>query len=366
MINEERLVQTFLDLVRVDSPSGHEEAIGHELAARLAALGLSVERDASGNVFGWLEGEQAAGDWLLLCAHMDTVGQDRGITPVIAEGVIRSDGTTILGADDKSGLAIILEVLQVLKEGRSVAAPLPHCPLEVLFTVEEETNLGRPGRIDLARLRAREGLVLDSGGPIGTFVISAPSQDKLTVTVHGRAAHAGSEPEKGINAIRVAAEAIAAMPLGRIDEETVANIGVIEGGTATNIVPERVTMKGMARSRDDAKLQRQTAAMVRALEEAAARHGATLDIETARTYHSYRVAEDAPLRRRIEAAARRLGLEPQPTASGGGSDANIFHCAGIQSIPLSTGMADVHTKREHIAIADMVACARLLLEIVRQ
>mgnify|MGYP005849537541 CR=1 FL=1 len=361
MINEDRLIQTFLDLVGVDSPSGHEEAIGHELAARLAALGLSVERDAAGNVFAWLEGEQAAGDWLLLCAHMDTVGQERGIRPLIGEGVIRSDGTTILGADDKSGLAVILEVLQVLKE-----QGLPHRPLEVLFTVEEETNLGRAGRIDLARLRAREGLVLDSGGPIGTFVISAPSQDRLTVTVHGRAAHAGSEPEKGINAIRVAAEAIAVMPLGRIDEETVANIGVIEGGAATNIVPERVTMKGMARSHDDAKLERQTAAMIRALEEAAARHGATLDIQTERSYHSYRVAEDAPLRRLIEAAARRLGLEPRPTASGGGSDANIFHRAGIQSLPLSTGMADVHTKREHIAIADMVACARLLLEIVRR
>jgi len=360
LINQERLVHTFLDLVRIDSPSGHEEAIGRELAARLAALGLSGERDTSGNVFGWLEGKQAAGDWLLLCAHMDTVGQDQGITPVLGEGVIRSDGSTILGADDKSGVAVILEVLQVLQE-----QGLPHRPLEVLFTVEEETHMGRPGRIDLARLRAREGLVLDSGGPIGSFVISAPSQDKLTATVHGRAAHAGSEPEKGINAIRVAAEAIAAMPLGRIDEETVANIGFIQGGTVTNVVPELVTIKGMARSRDDAKLDRQTAAMVQALEEAAARHGATLDIQTERPYHTYRVAGDAPLRRRIEAAARRLGLEPRPTASGGGSDANIFHRAGIESVPLSTGMADVHTKREHIAIADMVACARLLLEIVR-
>ena len=361
MINEDRLLQTFLELVRIDSPSEHEEAIGRELAARLTALGLTVERDASGNVIGRLDGGKPDGDWLLINAHMDTVGNDRGITPVIRDGVVYSDGTTILGADDKSGVAVILEVLRVLKE-----RGLPHRPLEVLFTVEEETHLGRPGRIDLARLRAREGVVLDSGGPIGTFIVSAPSQDKLEVTVHGRAAHAGAEPEKGINAIRVAAEAIAAMPLGRIDEETTANIGVIEGGTATNIVPEMVTIKGMARSRDDAKLERQTAAMVRALEEAAARHGATLDVKVTRAYHSYRVAEDVPIRRKVEAAIRRLGLEPLPQPSGGGSDANVFNHAGIQSVPLSTGMADVHTKEEHIAIADMVACAKLLLEIVRE
>ncbi|MBC8449242.1 MAG: M20/M25/M40 family metallo-hydrolase [Chloroflexi bacterium] len=361
MIHKNRLVQTFLDLVRIDSPSGHEEAIGRELAARLVALGLAVERDASGNVFAWLDGEQAAGDWLMVSAHMDTVGKDRGITPVIRDGVIHSDGTTILGADDKSGVAVILEVLQVLKE-----QGLPHRPLEVLLTVEEETNMGRQGRIDLARLRAREGLVLDSGGPIGTFIVSAPSQSKLLVTVHGRAAHAGSEPEKGISAIRVAAEAIAAMPLGRIDEETVANIGVIEGGTASNIVPEKVTMKGMTRSRNEAKLEHQKAAMIQALEEAAARHGATLDIEVEYPYRRYVVAENAPIYRQVEAAARRLGLEPLPVASGGGSDANIFNHTGIQSVPLSTGMADVHTKREHIAIADMVGCAQLLLEIVRQ
>jgi len=361
LINEERLLHTFLDLVRIDSPSGHEEAMGRELAGRLAALGLTVERDASGNVIGRLHGDKPDGDWLLVNAHMDTVGKDRGITPVIRDGVIYSDGSTILGADDKSGVAIILEVLQVLKERK-----MPHRPLEVLFTVEEETHLGREGRIDLARLRAREGVVLDSGGPIGTFIISAPSQDKLEATVRGRAAHAGAEPEKGINAIRVAAEAIVGMPLGRIDEETTANIGVIEGGTATNIVPELVTMKGMARSRDDAKLERQTAAMVRALEEAAARHGATVDVKVTRAYHSYRVAEDAPIRRKVEAAIRRVGLEPLPQPSGGGSDANIFNHAGIQCVPLSTGMADVHTKEEHIAIADMVACAKLLLEIVRE
>ena len=361
MVSEDRLVQTFLELVHIDSPSEHEEAIGSDLADRLAALGVTVERDASGNVFGRLRGDEASDDWLLLAAHMDTVGEDRGITPVIRDDVIYSDGTTILGGDDKSGIAVILEVLQVQQEQQ-----LPHRPLEVIFTVEEELNLGRQGRIDMSRLRSRQGIVLDSGGPQGAYVSSAPSQDKLVVTVHGRAAHAGSEPEKGINAIRVAAEAIAAMPLGRIDEETVANIGVIKGGTVANIVPDKVFIKGQARSRNDDKLRRQTEAMVRELEEAAARHGATLDLLSERAYHGYRLEEDAPIRRLVEAAMLIIGLDPLPAASGGGSDANIFNRAGIESVPLSTGMSAVHTKDEHIAIADMVGCAELLLTIVQQ
>jgi len=359
VIDQDRLVQTFLELVRIDSPSEHEAAMGNDLAERLAPLGVTVERDASGNVFGWLGGDDERQEWLLLNAHMDTVGEDRGITPVIRDGVIYSDGTTILGGDDKSGIAVILETLQVLQEQQ-----LPHRPLEVLFTVEEELNLGREGRIDMDRLRSRRGLILDSGGPQGSYVFSAPSQDKLVVTVHGRAAHAGSEPEKGINAIRVAAEAIAAMPMGRIDEETVANIGVIEGGTVTNIVPDKVTVKGQARSRNEDKLRRQTEAMVQAFEEAAGRHGATLDILVERAYHGYCLAEDAPIRRLLEAAIVSRGLEPLPSASGGGSDANIFNRSGIESVPLSTGMSAVHTKDEHIAIADMVSCAEILLAIV--
>jgi len=359
VINEERLVQTFVELVRIDSPSEHEEEIGRELEARLGSLGLRTDRDISGNVFGWLDGEIAFGGPLLLNAHMDTVGQDRGISPVIEDGMIRSDGTTILGGDDKSGVAIILEVLQVLCEKE-----LPHRSLEILFTVEEELNLGREFRIDLSKLSARQGIVLDSGGPIGTYVKSAPSQDKIEVWVKGRAAHAGSSPEKGINAILVASEAIASMPLGRIDEETTSNIGIIRGGTATNIVPDDVYVKGMARSRNDNKLAVQVEAMVKAFEEAAARHETSADIHVEHAYYCYHVPDDAPLRSLVENATSRIGLQPLAIGSGGGSDANIFNRAGIESLPLSTGMCDVHTKHEHIAIADMVDSARLVLEIV--
>jgi tripeptide aminopeptidase len=357
MINETRLVQTFLDLVAIDSPGGQEAEIGAELIRRLSELGAQVFRDEHGNVIGRWDSSQ--GDWLLLSAHMDTVGKDTGIKPQIRDGVIYSDGTTILGADDKSGIAIILETIHVLREAR-----LPHPPLEVVFSVGEELGLKGAKLLDKSRLRARRGYILDTGGPVGTIVNSAPSQDSLQVTVYGKKAHAGSEPEKGINAIRVASEAIAAMPLGRIDPETTANIGIIQGGVATNIVPDEVHIRGEARSRDESKLAAQTAAMRAAFEEAAQRHGARVEWKATRSYRGYRLAEETPVIAEAMAAARRLGITPLLVPSGGGTDANIYAEVGIACAVLSTGMQEAHTPQEHIAIADMVTAARLLAEIV--
>jgi tripeptide aminopeptidase len=359
MINEGRLLQTFLELVAIDSPSGREQAIGEDLMRRLAGLGGQGLRDEHGNlIFRFPNG---SGDWLLLSAHMDTVGKDTGIKPQIRDGVVYSDGTTILGGDDKSGVAVILEVLKSLGEDRSA-----HRPLEVVISVGEEVGLRGARLLDTRMLRASEGYVLDSGGPIGTIVVSAPSQDALEVVVYGKTAHAGSEPERGINAIRVASEAITAMPLGRIDPDTTSNIGIIEGGTARNIVPDRVRIIGEARSRDNARLERQTAAMVRAFQEAAARHGARAEVSVERSYSSYCLTETTLVVARAVAAARRMGFTPEFHNSGGGSDANIFTAAGITCAVLSTGMEDVHTPQEHIAIADMVDSARLLQAIVTE
>lgn len=357
MINESRLLNTFLELVAIDSPSGQEAAIGAELAQRFAALGGQTTRDEHGNlIVRWPAG---AGEWLMLSAHMDTVGTDTGIKPQIRDGVIYSDGTTILGGDDKSGVAAILEVVRSLRESGQ-----RHPPLEVVISVGEEQSLRGAKLLDKAQLRARRGYVLDSGGAIGTIVVSAPSQDSLRVTVFGRKAHAGSEPERGINAIRVASEAIAAMPLGRIDPETTANIGVIEGGVATNIVPDEVRIRGEARSRDDVKLAAQTAAMVAAFQDAAERHGARAEVKLTRSYTGYRLTAENGVVAAAIAAAGRLGFPVNLKATGGGSDANIYAESGITCVVLSTGMADVHTTGEHIAIADMVNAARLLEEIV--
>ncbi|MBM4465136.1 MAG: M20/M25/M40 family metallo-hydrolase [Chloroflexi bacterium] len=356
MINRDRLVSTFLKLVQIDSPSGQEAEIARHLMAELRSLGLTVERDATGNVIARLAG---VGPPILLSAHMDTVGPGRGVKPALKDGIITSDGTTILGADDKSGVVVILEVLRVLVE-----QDLPHPPLEVALTVSEEQGLTGAKGLDLTTLRAGEGIVLDSGGEIGTVVVSAPSHDKIGAVVHGKAAHAGGEPEKGINAIVVASEAIAAMPLGRIDEETTANVGRIQGGTATNIVPDRVEIAGEARSHDERKLEAQVQAMTEALEKAATRHGATVDLDVERSYSTFKLSEEEGIVRRAMAAARNLGLTPALVPSGGGSDANILNAGGITAINVSTGMEKVHTTEERIAVADLVKCAELLLAIL--
>jgi len=357
VINETRLLDTFLDLVRIDSPSGEEAAIAQELAARLRDLGLGVELDKMNNVLAVLTGQ---GNPLLLAAHMDTVIPGKGIKPVVRDGVVYSDGTTVLGGDDKSGVAVILEVLQTIVEGE-----LPHPPLEVVLTVQEEVGLLGAKGLDKSRLRARMGISFDCGGAPGTLVVDTPTQNSVSAVIHGKAAHSGTRPEDGINAIAVAAEALVDMPLGRIDEETTANFGTIKGGTATNIVPDLVELRGEARSRQLAKLEVQTAAMVEALRAAAQRYGATVDVDVVRQYEGYTLAETDPIISVLVAACRAVGVEPDLVPTGGGSDANIFGAAGIQVANLSPGMSKVHTTEECIAVSDMVRCAEIALSCIQ-
>ncbi len=262
-VDGDRLLKTFLDLVAIDSPTGHEEAIGKELEGRFRALGCTVRRDDSGNLIATYPGDRD--ETLLLAFHMDTAGTDTGIKPQIRDGVIYSDGTTILGADDKSGLAQVLELLELLNAHKP-----SHPNLEIVVTVGEEQGLLGSRALDMSQLKAKWGLVYDAAGGVGAVTYWAPTTVYITVTVHGKKVHAGVEPEKGINAMKVAAEAIAAMPLGRIDPETVANIGTIESGEARNIVPGEAHMQGMARSHDQAKLDAQIAVMKKAFEDAAA------------------------------------------------------------------------------------------------
>jgi len=352
-INPERLLATFLELLAIDSPSHHEGPVIQHLAGLLAALGVEAEIDAVGNLIGRLGGDAEP---LLLCAHVDHVVPAIGIRPQVKGGIVRSDGTTGLGGDDTSGVAIILELIRAFGE-RGIRPPL-----EVLFTVGEEVGLIGSTALDVTKLRARNAVVLDMGGPIGPIIVQGPSQIKLEATMHGKKAHAGVSPELGINAIRVASEAIAAMPLGRIDPETTANIGIIQGGEATNIVPDRVTMHGEARSLDDAKLQRQTGAMEQALRETAARHGTTVDLEITHSYSAFRVPDDAPLVCRLSNAVRAWGGEPTLIPTGGGSDANTLNGRGITAVNLSTGMSAVHTTEEYIALSDMMQCARIVAQ----
>ncbi len=365
MIDEKRVLDYFLDLVQIDSPSTHEGEIAGKLEADLKSLGLEIAlHDDMHNVVAWLpgRGSRSGDDWLMLSAHIDTVGQDTGIKPVIRDGVIYSDGTTILGGDDKSGVAAIMEILRTLAEHPEVEHP----PLEIVFSVQEEIGLIGAKRLrDTWNFRARKGVVLDAGGPIGTIVVGAPYQQNITAVVHGKASHAGAEPEKGINAIQVAALAVTTMRLGRIDDETTANIGVIRGGKATNIVPDRVEMYGEARSHDGTKLDRQIASMQQALEDASARFpGSSVEIRIDPRFKGFRLTEKTPIVRALAEAAERAGFTPIYAVEGGGSDANIYNEAGLSVAVVSTGMADVHTPQEHLAVADLVGCTRWMWVLV--
>ncbi len=356
LVNRERLKQTFLDLVIIDSPSKEEEEIARYLQELLQSWGFSSRRDEIGNLVAVVPGEGAP---LLLNAHLDTVVPGKGVKPRVEDGIVYSDGTTVLGGDDKSGVAAILELLQILQERQ-----LKHLPLEIVFTVQEEIGLFGSKAFDFGQLQAREGMVLDGSGSIEDVTVAAPAQDGIKAVVHGKSAHAGVAPEQGINAILVAAEAITQMPLGRIDEETTSNVGVIQGGAATNIVPDHVELRGEARSHSSDKLEQQTMAMKTALENAARKHGATVDITVNRTYERFRVAETVSVVQKTQQALRKMGYTPNLQRCGGGSDANIFNSHGIASIIISTGMSQVHTVNERIAIADIERCAKLLLEVV--
>lgn len=355
-LDAKRLLDTFLSLVRMDSPSGEEAAVRADLERRLQALGVETHVDQTGNLVGRVPGQ---GEPLLLSAHMDTV-PGRGIRPTVREGVVYSDGTTILGADDKSGIAVILEVLTALQESGLSAQERP--AIEIALSVGEEIGLLGAKGLDLDWFQAAQALVLDSGGPLNVIVHAAPASDKFDAVVRGRAAHAGANPEDGINAIAVAAQGIAAMPLGRIDDETTANVGLIQGGSAVNVVPDRVLLRGEARSHDVNKLDAQIGAMRTALETAVAAHeGAQLELEIERAYTSFRIDEDAPLLRRVTRTLEAMGEgEPILRIGGGGSDANILNARGIAAVPISTGMQGVHTVNECVVVEDMVRCAEFV------
>ena len=376
MIDRQRLEAEFLDLVRISSPSRREGRMAERLRATLAGFGVPVEEDDAGrrvggevgNLLAQLPGTADGAPPLLLCAHMDTVVPCEDVRPVVRGDVVRTDGTTVLGGDDKAGIVAILEALRVVRE-----RGIPHGPVDVLFTICEEFGLLGAKHFDVARLRARSGLVLDVDG-VAELVTRAPAANRMEFTVHGLEAHAGVCPEQGISAIRVAAEAIAAMRLGRIDGETTANIGLIEGGLAANIVPNRVRLRAEARSLSLAKLDAQSRHMRECLEQAAGRHRVALDgrertarveARVDRDYDRLALGDDARIVRLLHRAAAGLATPFRTRATGGGSDANVFTGRGLEVANLACGMRAIHTVNEWVDVRDIVATAALLVETLR-
>ena len=359
-INQDRLVQHFIDLIKINSESRNEKAISEALAEQLTDMGFRVEKlpvpvDISNgfNIYANLPGDLEGS--ILLSCHMDTVTPGNDIEPVIENGIIRSAGNTILGGDDKSGIAAIMEAVRSIKE-----QGLKHKTIELAFTVHEEGGLHGSKHFDMSHVESRNGIVLDSGGPIGTIITVAPGQQNIKVNITGRPAHAGLAPEEGINALTVAADAITNMKLSRIDEETTANIGVVKGGLATNIVMPELFIEAEARSTNDDKLSAQVEHMVKTFEAAAEKHGADIDIVSTRAYNAFQLEDNDPLVEEVKAAFTEAGFEAQAKPTGGGSDANIFSEKGIKTVNLSTGMAKVHTTEEYIAITDMVGITEFM------
>ncbi len=363
-INKERLLETFTELLRVNSPSFSEKEIGALLAKKLRERGCRVyiqKYDKSFNLIAFKKGNTPKAKSLLLSGHMDTIEPTEGIQFRTQVDRIRSTGHTVLGADDKSALAQILEALFVLQEMN-----LPHGDLEIVFTSAEEKGLFGAKNLDFKRIRSRFGLVLDSSGSVGKLVVAAPSHITYEMRITGKTAHAGIEPEKGISAVRVAAEVISAVPHGRINIGTTANIGLIKGGTATNVVPKEVVLKGEIRSHDDKGLQNIRREIFDTARRIAKKNKAGINISEHEEYKSFRIDESDSFLNFMDGVAKSCRIAPTHVITGGGSDANIFNKQAIRTINLSTGMQKVHTNEEFILLKDLYKGSFLVLAAISE
>ncbi len=366
----------FLDLVQIDSLSKKERAVALVLEKALLKIGAEVSFDQAGeavggeigNLIARFPGTDPTRPTLLLSAHMDTVVPGEGIKPICDGDVIRSDGTTILGGDDKSGIAIIIEVLRTLKE-----KSLSHGDIEIVFTICEEFGLVGAKHLDCSQLKSKSGIVLDCDHADFLFTQS-PASDRMEFTVHGLEAHAGVCPEAGISAIQIAADAISRMSLGRIDFETTANVGMIEGGAAVNIVPKTVFVRAESRSHNEEKLDKQTSHMRRCFSEAVDKFSVEkngkkitgrITEKVWRDYNRVNLPGSAPIVRAVLQAAERCGYSVKTNATGGGCDANIFNEKGITVPNLGTGMYQIHTVDEWLDFKETCQTAEVLLEVVK-
>lgn len=367
MINQERIVNEFVKYVKISSPTKSEGEFATFISEELKSLGLEVIIDDAGekvgsdtgNVIAKLKGT-TKGETILFSCHMDTVSPGMDIKPIIKDGTIYSDGTTILGGDNKAGIAAIVEAIRVLKEEN-----IPHGDLEICFSIYEEGGLHGAKNLDYGQFKAKKAFILDSGGDPGQIIIKGPAQDKLEIKVIGKPAHAGVCPEEGISAIMVASEAISNMKLLRIDEETTANIGSIEGGGPTNVVVADVIVKAEARSLNNDKLKAQSTHMLACFQAAAEKFGAKIEPSVVRMYSAFSVDAESEIVNKAKKACKNMGLKSFTAASGGGSDTNVFNAKGLVAVNLGIGERKPHTLEEHLHIKDLVDASRLVVELIK-
>jgi tripeptide aminopeptidase len=364
---DERILRRFARLCEIPSPTGSERAVADAVAGELREAGVAVEEDGAagparagaGNLIARVPG--ASDRWIAFFSHLDTVPHSAPIEVELSDGVFRSRGETILGADNKAAVTVLVELaLRALEQGP------PPVGLELVFTVAEEDGLRGAKELDVSALRSAYGYVLDHASPIGEVITAAPTYNRIVAEFEGKEAHAGIRPEDGHSAIAAAAAAVAAMELGRLDEETTANVGVIEGGSASNIVPGRCRLEAEARSLDEGKAERTTAAMVDALTWAASEGDCDVDVDVIEMFRGYRLSWSAESVRVARAGLERCGVEPRQVATGGGSDANALLDQGFECVLLANGTEANHTPQESVAAERIVKMLEVCEAIARE
>jgi len=371
------MVDLFCKLVQIDSPSKQEAAVAAYIEKLLAPLGVKMWRDDAGKKIGGncgnlhvrMAARNSKSPAILFSSHMDTVMPGIGIKPRVDGGVIRSDGTTVLGADDKAGVTAIIEMLLCLHE-----SDFPHGPIEVIFDVAEEIGLLGANEVDLSQVTAKYAIVLD-GEDMDQIICKSPSANRMFYEIEGIAAHAGVCPERGISAIEIFAEAVSNMKLGRLDDETTANIGTIEAGRATNIVCDLLKSKAEARSHSNEKLEAQTKAMSKALNDAIAKYERVIDGKPRRAvlkesikreFTAMDISEDSLPFRIVADAGTLVGLKMKHAALGGGTNANVYNEKGLPAVVIGCGMRQEHTTSEYLNIDDLELAAKLCLAILKK
>lgn len=368
-VNGERLLNSFLDLAKINAPSGNEKSIADVLVKVLTEMGFTVQFDEAhkeiggncGNLIAWWEGTAPGIPPLFLSTHMDTVLPTAGLKPVIRDGVIYSDGTTILGADDRAALAAYLEGIQAIQE-----AGAPCGPIELILTVYEQPGLVGAKHLDYSKVRSNTGYIFDSSGDVGQIILQGPFSSRIWWEIQGKTSHLGLNPEEGINAILIAADALRNMKLGKVDDVTLANMGMIQGGEMTSIIPGTVKMSGEVRCFTAKGLQDQIDHMVAEVAEAAERHGGKASARIEQKYLGFDIPAESGFVQSAIRAALRIGVNPYLTETLGGADTNVLNEKGLSCITLGLGFRNIHSYEEHISVENLVNTGRYVTALIQE
>ena len=368
MISQKKLVDTFLDLALIDGASGNERLVADFLKSKLSELGLNVKEDNANKTFNGNAGNVIAHypgtnkDMLpyFIAAHMDSIAPTKNLKPVFTNGVIRSDGTTILGADDRVGVAVVLETITYIVKNKIETGPI-----QIILTVGEEIGMFGSKNLTFDMVNSRFGFVFDSSASPGSIIVSAPSSTHFIVKVLGKAAHAAVNPEQGINAIKIASDAITKLKTGKISETCTMNFGLINGGKAINIVPDQVIIEGDVRSLVNEESISKIEELKDTFNKSALKFGGKVEFKFIKKYETFNLSLDSNVVQIAMNAIKEIGLNPKPIKYPGGSDANIFNKMGIPTVNLGLGYKNVHSKNESISIQNLELSAKIGISIVK-